>query len=126
MKATMDIIVGDSKINEYMHSLDVFEKGKYVASLHQIVVSGENLPLDFLVDHIKNAYEKVGSASVVFVSICSADGVFTANYSPFIKPNVQTISNGTQYGRFKDQISGIGYEVETDEFMHVLSAKLKL
>lgn len=125
-KVVIDTITGDSMINEFMHAADVFENGKQIGFYEQVVITGETeVKIESLVDILKSAFEKV-KKNVVFISIREINKKPVFNYKPYIRPNTQSISTGREWGMLKNILETIGYEVETDQYMNVKSAKLKL
>lgn len=124
MKIYVDIIHGDKKRDAFMHACDVFENSKVLGDYDALVVTAEeDAKLDELCDNLKDAYEKCGRI-VSFVSIKRVDDTFTNDYKRYIRPETSAISNGNNWGLFRDVLKKIGYEAETNENMRVTSAKL--
>lgn len=137
----VDMIYGDAMQNKFMHAADVFEAGKILGSHERIKVRAEALDedaknafLNNLIQSIKSALEseqKVVSFIAIreinlIISPEETHSIKNTSIEPYIKPNVQTISNGQQYSLFSDLLNKLGYEVTTSEYMHVLTAKLKI
>jgi hypothetical protein len=114
----LDLFYGDGFKNDFMHACDMFERGKQLATYEQFVVTGKP-DLENLCENTKNALEKLGK-NVVFVGIRNIDGKRINDPKPYIKPLTQTISNGKQFGLFKEMLEQLKYKVEVDEFMQVL------
>jgi len=119
-KIELDLFYGDDFKNRFMHAADVFEQGKQLAEYNQFVVTGTP-DLNKLCDNMKNALEKTGK-NVVLVAIRSINGK-RVTPRPYIKPNVQTISDGKKFGLFKDMLERIGYKVDVSECMQVINIK---
>lgn len=117
----VDIIHGDKVRDDFMHACDIFEKGKILADYESYEVSGEP-DLDKLTETMQKTFEQAGRV-VAFVSIRTIDGVKNTKYPAYIKPEVQTISNGRSFGLFHKMLKQLGYTVETDEYVKVTSAK---
>ena len=126
---TLDTFYGsDKNLNDLMHHADVFESFKQIASYRELT-----LTVDFKNDEIERAQDTVNivktsleqtEANVVFVAIRSIDGanVMLDNY---IKDGVSVITTGDKWGMFHEMLAALGYEVETNDHMQVISAKLK-
>ena len=72
MEIVLDIIHGDSKINDFMHVADVFEESKQIGMHEQYKISGTP-DIQKIVSIIKEGFEKSGR-NVSFVAIRSIDG----------------------------------------------------
>lgn len=124
MKVILDIFEGDATLNSFMHSCDVFKKGKQLANGCQLEIEGEP-NVDKLTDTIKSAFEQ-NKRNVVFISVREVDGKLVNHYPQYLKSGVQTISDGQKFGLFKDMLAQIGYEVKTNKHVVVEEAKLIL
>lgn len=113
------------KVNELMHVVDMFESGKQLVTYEQYTITGKP-DLQKLCRNVKDAWEKMGGY-VVFVGISYINGERVSGYPAYIKEGVQSLSisqNGDLgWLLFKKALEHIGYEVETDQRMHVLNVK---
>ena len=122
MKIRLDVISSDKKINDFMHAADVFEQGKQLGMYECMEITGTaEVNIFKIVNVLKDALEKCNK-NVVFIGIRSIDDLIFNFPGPYIMKDVQSISSGRKYGLFRDQLVGLGYEVETDEHMRVTSA----
>ncbi|MDD5649080.1 MAG: hypothetical protein PHF86_01495 [Candidatus Nanoarchaeia archaeon] len=120
---TLDVIGGDKmdKLkNNFMHAGDVFEKGKHLARLYQIKVTGDP-DLDKLCENIKNVYEKASEGYVLFVAIRNIDEIRCKKPRVFLKEGIHSISNGHEWGLFRNILLDMGYKPKTNEHMIVES-----
>lgn len=122
MKVYVDIIHGDKKVDQFMHACDVFEAFKVLGEHNSLEVEGDGIDLDNLCENIKNSYEKSGRI-VSFVAIKRVGATYTNEYKNYIRPGTAAISTGHQWGMLHKILSGLGYKVETDSQMRVISAK---
>jgi hypothetical protein len=116
----VDVFGGDKMAklqNQFMHSADVFEGGKQFATYMQLTVTG-NPDLDKLCERIKDSFEQIGGY-IIFAGIKSIDGVRVDKPRAYFKEGVQTISNGHQFGLFRDKLITLGYTPETNKHMMV-------
>lgn len=120
-------ILGGNKIakftNEMMHTADVFEKGKQLATHESLIIKGSP-DLSKLCEVIKGSWEKAGGY-VVFVGIRTVDGKRPDNSYSYFMENVQSISMKQKnrplgWALFKDILSQLGYEAEVDKNMRVI------
>lgn len=125
----LDVIAGNYMQNKFMHAADVFEEGKQLGTHFNLNVTGENINLKELCGNMVKAleHEELGTQrqSVTFVAIRKINGKRAINPRAFIKPNVQSISDGKNWGVFKKLLEQIGYSAETTEYMQVISVKVK-
>ena len=122
MKILLDVMYGDKMMNEFMHHADVFEPSKQLAAHHQIELTGENINLDKTC-HVMFSALTSNDKNVVFVAIRSVDGiryVHDDKETYYIMPGINSISNGHNWGLFKDHLLTLGYITKTDERMRVL------
>jgi hypothetical protein len=120
----VDAIFGDKNLNEFMHAVDMFEEGKQLAEYCPLVITANSeVNLENVVENMRKSLDSAGM-NVVFVALKSVDGNKSEDIKAFIKPNVQTLSSGKKFGLFKDHLERIGYQVETDKYMHVLSVSI--
>ena len=124
----MDMFCGNKiakQVNKMMHAVNVFEPGKQLALYEKVEITG-NANREHLCENMKNAWEKIGGY-VLFVAISHINGVRTRQYPYYLKEGIQTLSmvqnNDLGWILFKRALEGLGYEVETDQHMHVLSVK---
>jgi hypothetical protein len=120
-KIILDVVHGDAKMNAFMHAADVFEYGKQLGELQSFEVAGDP-DLDKLSENIKELFEKV-DRNVSFVGIRTIDGV-RVEPRPYIRPDTQSISDGHNFGLFKELLEALGYKVETTQYMQVTTVKL--
>lgn len=120
-KIIIDVVHGDTKINAFMHAADVFESGKQLGEHQTIEVTGDP-DLEKLSLNLKETFEKA-DRNVSFIGIRTVDGV-RVEPRPYIRPNTQSISDGHNFGLFKNLLESLGYQVETTQYMHVTSIKL--
>lgn len=120
----LDVICGDKFTNDFMHYADVFEPGKQLGTYHNITIKGEGIKIADICSNMKKALEKVGQ-NVTFIGISSINGRKLLNPMGYIKPKVQTISDGKNWCLFKSILEQLGYEVTTSEQMHVEIVKSK-
>jgi hypothetical protein len=126
MKIIVEILYGDRKINQFMHSADIFEPGKQLVTNHEnYTITGTDIKLPLLCENVAKAFEKGGDKNVVFVAIKSINDKRVKDAMPYFKPETQSISNGKTWGLFKDVLMQMGYEVETSQHMHVTNVKIK-
>lgn len=123
-KVTVDLFSVNktgSKINELMHAADLFEPGKILANHDQIIVEGKP-NLEKLCENLRAAWEEQGGY-VVFAGINSINGIKSKGHPVYFKEEVQSLSmvqnNDLGWGLFKEILEKLGYEVETDQTMHV-------
>jgi hypothetical protein len=122
MKIRLDVISSDKRINDFMHAADVFEQGKQLGKYECMEVTGTaEINIFNLINVLKNALENCDK-NVVFIGIRSIDDLIFNFPAPYIMKDVQSISDGSKWGLFRDQLIRLGYEVETDQFMRVTSA----
>lgn len=119
----LDVIHGDAKKNNFMHWADMFESGKQLGKHEQYVITGtpdlKKVALIF-----KDALEKSGR-NVSFVGIRSINNKQPKSPEAYFRPDTQSISDGHNWGLFKNLLEGLGYEVETSQYMHVTSVKFQ-
>lgn len=124
MEIEIDFLGGNKQakfMNEFMHCGDVFESGKQLAIHDRFTVMGNDcVNLEKLCERIANAYEQAGGYAV-FVGIRSIDDKSVDNSYAWFMKDVQSISMGKKWGLFKDILEQLGYKVETDEHMRVIS-----
>lgn len=114
-KVLVDVIHGNKWINDFMHTTDTFEKGRILGNHSYIEVEVEDDCNVFtLADEIASMYTKLGEV-VSFVGLNKIDGKHITYGTHYFKPNLQTISNGKQWGMACEMISKLGYLVETNE-----------
>lgn len=124
VKVILDVIAGDGMRNKFMHYADMFEDSKQLGEYQQMTVSGKpEMDINNISRNMKDALEKVGM-NVVFVSVRQVGPTLTNDYERYIKPGTSSISNGHKWGMFHELLKQLGYEVETNERMQVISAKL--
>ena len=124
----LDMFCGNEmakKMNRIMHDVDVFEKGKQLAIYEKIEITG-NVNRELLCENMKKAWEKAGGY-VLFVAISHINGVRVRDYPLYLREGIQSLSM-VQKGElgwimFKKALEHLGYEVEVDQQMHVLSVK---
>lgn len=117
----LDVIHGEDKLNKFMHACDMFEDGKQLGEHMRFEVKG-NPDLDKLSVNMKELFEKA-DRNVSFVGIRTIDGV-RVEPKAYFRPNTQSISDGHNFGLFKEMLEQLGYQVETTKFMQVTSVKL--
>lgn len=132
---TLDVIRGNFQMNNFMHNMDVFESGKILGEAEQIEINTtmeDNHVVDFLsgiVEKLRMAMEddsvKSEQQIVSFIGIREINSIKNYSIPPYIKPGVQSISNGSKYILFSKLLESLSYEVTTSDYMHVLTAKLK-
>lgn len=124
IKVKIDVIMGKKIMNNFMHACDMFENSKQLGEYEQMVVSGEpGMDMKNLTRNLKDALEQSGM-NVVFVSIRQVGPTLTNDFDRYIMPGVSAITNGHNWGMFHKLLKGLGYEVETDQQMKVMSVKL--
>lgn len=125
MKITFETLLGDGTMNNFMHAGDVFEPGKQLAEIKILTLTVEE-PTNVL-KILETLWEgfKANQINGVFCAISAIDEVSNTEYPIFFKEGVQTISNGSTYCLFKDLLQHMGYDCETDQYMHVTSIKYK-
>lgn len=129
LEIIVDILGGNEMAkftNDMMHAADMFEKGKQLATHESLIVKGTP-DLSKLCKLIKDGWEKAGGY-VVFVGIRTVNGKRPNNSYSYFMEGVQSISMKQKnkplaWGLFKDILSQMGYEVETDESMKVINIK---
>jgi len=128
-KIVMDALYGDAQINDMMHAADVFESFNQLAVYKELTLDvtfndDEIERAQKTVDHVVNAF-KTTHKNVVFVSIRTIDNV-PVKMNNYIMPNISVISSGDKWFMFHEFLTRIGYKVETNEHMQVLSAELNI
>jgi hypothetical protein len=123
-KITLDAIYGDAKVNEFMHAADVFENFKQYAILNEVemdVTFGDDEieRAENTINILKDALEKSGQ-NVVFIAIKTIDNV-RRTMKNYLKENVSVISTGEQWVMFSELLKKLGYKVETNDQMQVIS-----
>lgn len=131
----LDVVRGNFQMNNFMHNMGVFESGKNLGEAEQLEVTAtmeESHVVDFLngiVENLRIAMEddsvKSEQQIVSFIGIREINSIKNSSISPYIKPGIQSISNGSKYILFSKLLESLGYEVTTSDYMHVLTAKLK-
>lgn len=131
----IDFLGGDKNLklmNDMMHAVNMFEKGKQLAIHNRFSITGEikqNLfgpedpELNEICAKIANAFVK-SDGYAVFVGIRSVNGKRVEPRAWFM-PEIQSISmhqNGELgWALFKDILSHLEYTVQTDQQMRVIS-----
>lgn len=120
---TLDWFINDKPaIDELMHAFDVFEAGKRVAVYSETTISFK-APADYdfnrLVDGIIEQGKKNNKMAVIFVAIKAINGKLPEKDFIRFQSGVQSISDGLKWGVFANMLGQLGYDVETDEHMHV-------
>lgn len=116
MELKLDLILGDKKMNDWMHMLDAFEETKVLGEFTQIVIEGE---FDLwtitkkLADYLEEDY------AVHFIGIKTIDNYDAKNAVHYLKPNISSISDGRKWGTFRDLLCRLGYDVYTNDRMIV-------
>ncbi len=124
IEVILDVFTSNALQNDFMHASDVFEQSKQLASHDFVKISGTpEMNFEKMAETVVNAYKEAGQ-NVVFVCIRMIDGVWCNKYPAYLMQGVNSISNGNQWGLFKDMLETLGYHVEYNERMQVLSAKL--
>jgi hypothetical protein len=119
----LDVICGDKMMklqNNFMHACDVFEKGKHLGQHLQLEATG-NPNMEKLCENVKNAYEQASEGYVLFIAIRTIDGERCKEPQAIFNKGIQTISDGSNFGLFKNILKQLGYEAETNEYMMVES-----
>jgi len=119
----LDVIHGNAKQNDFMHWADVFEAGKQLGELEQVLITG-NPEMKQVCLILKEAYEKSGR-NVSFIGVRSVNGKQPKTAETYFRPGTQSISNGHNWGLFKKLLEGLGYEAEVSDNMCVTSVKYK-
>jgi hypothetical protein len=127
-KIIMDALYGDAKLNHLMHATDVFESFKQLATYRELTLDvtfndDEIERAQKTIDHVVNALKST-NMNVVFVSIRTIDNT-PVKMNNYIMPNISVISSGNKWFMFNEFLNKIGYRVETNEHMQVLSAELE-
>jgi hypothetical protein len=124
-----DILGGNDRdkfMNDFLHSADVFEEGKICASCQRLSLTIEkDVDLKILCKHVSETFKKAGGYTV-FVGIKKINDKSPSIHPVWFKEGIQTITllqEGKRPGwiLFKDALTKLGYTVETDENMHVIS-----
>ena len=112
-------------IDLFMHSADVFEKGKQLCAYTTMnfVVQGSLPDTDKLISKIVEFY-KLKKGEVIFIGVSEIGGVKPDVSKTIFLKGVQSLSmiqgNSLKWGLFKDALELLGYTVETDELMNVI------
>lgn len=118
----LDVIQGSKIQNDFLHAMAVFEEGKQLGEYEKITIKG-NPDLNTLCENFKKAYELAGR-NVVFVGINTVNGIRSKTPIAYIKPNIQTVSDGDTFWLLKEMLQLLGYKVKTNEHMQVLSVSV--
>ena len=123
MKIILDVIAGDKMRDKLMHSADLFEQGKILGEHNTFEVNGtKKIKINEVTTNVAKAFEEGGNLVVSFVGIRSIDGKPVKDAMVYLKPGVQSISDGHNWDIFKKLLNGLGYtKVETTEYMQVTS-----
>lgn len=124
MNIEVVIVSGNKMQDEFMHAADVFEPGKKLGESFTLKVTGKNIGISILTHNLKVALESE-KQNVWFIALSKVAGRTPKKKYEIITPGIQTISNGNNWCLFKDVLAKIGFEVETDERMHVTKLKTK-
>lgn len=126
MEITFDVFSGNKLTNELMHSADIFDSSKQLATYRKIkfIDDKKALTLDKWLVLFKEILEKADE-NVIFLSIREIDGQPNNEFQPYILENINSLSTGHKFGVFEDMLDRIGYDVESDERRRVKSAKLR-
>jgi hypothetical protein len=136
IEITVDIISGNFLTNQFMHLVDCFESGKILGNPRQLKITleltqdGDEIKLvDNFIHNLKSGLETDSDMFVKevvsFIGIREIDSIKNTSIPFYIKPGIQTISNGQKYYLFSKLLEQLGYEVTTSDQMYVLTAKLK-
>jgi hypothetical protein len=128
-KIVMDALYADAHLNTLMHTSDIFESFNQLATYQQLTLDvtfndDEIERAQKTIDHVVNAF-KTANKNVVFVSIRTIDNV-PVKMNNYIMPNISVISSGNKWFMFHEFLTRIGYKVETNEHMQVLSAEISI
>lgn len=125
VNVTIDLIMGDKMMNHFMHAADMFEDFKQLGKYSQIVLPvGSDGPAIQKLTTAITKHITDSKMNPIFVSIRQVGPLLTNDFERYIKPGISVISDGHKWGMFHQILKDLGYKVETDEHMRVLSVKL--
>lgn len=123
-RATYLLIIGDARMNSFMNAADLFEVGKVLGEIEEVLVDykeGTDLTLDraaLPIQEIANADEKKYIISLFHLVSIQQDNVITNNdgrIKPFVNKAVRIISTGEKWFLLDEFVRRLGFTVETDE-----------
>lgn len=141
IKINMTAIVGNKKQNDFMHFADVFERGKILGDILNFTITCEakdvfdsefEKTLKSSCEFSRQSFEKsdcivtyVGINNISFDDDQGHNVILNRTILPYIRPGVQTISNGKEFGLFDNFLKQkhFGYIVQTSQYRHVLGVK---
>jgi hypothetical protein len=118
---TFRVISYDKRMNDFMVSCDVFEKGKVLGEIIEIVVNTNSEYSDEdAINKMRRAVE-AGGHIVSFVALEHSKAI------PYFNPEVRVVSNGKEFFMLHEYIkSQYPYlDVETDNQYFITGIKLK-
>ncbi|MFA5312751.1 MAG: hypothetical protein WC375_05430 [Methanomassiliicoccales archaeon] len=103
-KLNIVIICSDSKKDQMMHAFDVFEPFKRLGEVHHMTGDlNDGVTQSQALENIRNAFEKDGTYRILAIFIPNdPEGAF-------IDTTVKVISNGSQWGLFKNLLASLQY-----------------
>jgi len=114
MKTKIDAIIGDEKMNDMMHKMDMFEDGKVLGERYTIEIIHTEQISKKMLRGLKEGIEATGDNVVSFLGVKGKKSVY-------FRENTQSISTGKSWATFPDILKSMGYKCETDERMVVTS-----
>lgn len=128
MEIVVDIFLYNQFVNDALKAAQVYQAyEEFTAPQRLTLKAKENTDINQIIAKIKKTADE-NKQSVVFIYIRRINGKLCNKYPPYIKPNISVISIQTRRGikkmLFAKTLELIDYEVETDEYNAVTSAKL--
>jgi len=129
-KIILFVIAGDRRLNRFMEAADLFEAGKVLGQIEEVVVSykeGAAVTAE-IAEKLVMALGKAEQSDFI-VSFVHFDRIVEGNkitynggkVKPYWNKAVRIISTGQKWFMLHEFIKRLGFKVETDEHMYITS-----
>jgi len=124
IRATYLLIAGDARLTAFMKAADVFEDGKVLGEVEQVIVNyKEDIELTLEraalpIQEVAKAEEKRYIISLFHLISIQQANVISMNdgrIKPYVNKAVRIISIGVNWFLLDDYLRYLGFTVETDE-----------
>lgn len=129
-RAEYILIIGNSKVTEFMQHADLFDKGKVAGAVKEIILDfGDDV--DLTVDHAEKAMwtvcdgiDKMQDYFCIFAHLVKIEDEYLVKKNnklalPYINKNVREVSDGSKSFLLYEYIHGLGIEVDVTQNMYI-------
>jgi len=129
VEVIFDLVVGDKAKTEALQRGGIFRPDEFHGEFKTLALKTDLIlrreGAKMMMDIIRDTMEKEGK-QIIFINVRRVRDVYNVHdVTPYIMPNVRTITSGKRSGPFASMLNQLGYGVSIDHNFVVKSAVLQ-